>query len=969
MKPLASHRILDLFRPSLLCVALAFAWIGGCSGSDGSTGPQGPAGPPGGSGATNTALVQGDDVPGMNVVITGLSGGTAPGGRFQVGDVIKIAYTAKKDDGTDWDVTEFSTARTLVSGPSFNYQRIIAEVQDVATRSVQQADGSYTYTFASPIPATYLAPLNDSASFGAADGELTGTALLDGTYTVGLYFNWTFTVDGADARDAGEVVADFVIGANGAPVAREVVGQDNCNRCHTDLQAHGGRRKSVTLCLLCHTAGAEDKNDAGGTLSPGVSVEFKRMVHRIHSGEHLPSVLGVDTNIVDGSRNYAATPIPLQIIGYGNSVNDFSDIAFPAWPNGLIAMPRDQGYTALAAGAKTQEDKIRTGPSNCIVCHGDPDGVNGPVNAPAQGDLYKAQPSEAACGACHDDVHWGELYTSNGQSMPTSANNSNCTLCHADVGDPLAVADAHTHPLLNRTFNPGLKINVSSLVEAGTNNADGTIDPGEKVSVTFTMTNDAGVDTLPSAVANLSVIVSGPTNNYNLVLSSSLPTAKLTGAQPYMTTLPMPIVLERVGVSTAALESFNTSLFPHWNVSGGATTVQVRTGLPGGGGNSTLSAASTVPQNWVDVASAAGFARDDYIVIDDGVGGFEEYARIQTVQGTRLWFGTLGSSTYPASLRFAHNSGATVKEVTLATKTAVTDYTLTPATGAIAEVTEFGNGNVVLCGYTTDFVMPAVYPPTLNDSGDLGETTGKWAGKTIVDGTYSLGLWSSLTLPLNLFGESNSYRSASNVLLTDFNVGSATAIEPYDKISSGDNCYKCHQDVEFHGAGRRSFDACVVCHAAAGAEDRPQLVAANAPATTGVTINFRTMLHKIHMGEELANAATYQVVGYGAGAYPNNFGVSTFADVVFPALPGGVRNCTKCHGATNDAWKQPVERDHPTQQGTPVARWAMVCGACHDGTDAQAHIQVQTTGGGAESCGVCHGTGGEWSVERVHKAY
>ena len=46
-----------------------------------------------------------------------------------------------------------------------------------------------------------------------------------------------------------------------------------------------------------------------------------------------------------------------------------------------------------------------------------------------------------------------------------------------------------------------------------------------------------------------------------------------------------------------------------------------------------------------------------------------------------------------------------------------------------------------------------------------------------------------------------------------------------------------------------------------------------------------------------------------------------------------------------------------------------ICGACHDSTDAQAHIQVQTTGAGAESCGVCHDADAEWSVERVHRAY
>jgi OmcA/MtrC family decaheme c-type cytochrome len=439
----------------------------------------------------------------------------------------------------------------------------------------------------------------------------------------------------------------------------------------------------------------------------------------------------------------------------------------------------------------------------------------------------------------------------------------------------------------------------------------------------------------------------------------------------------MTVLLDRVGVSTATpLESFTTSLAPLWNISGAATTVFVRTGY--GLGNSTLSVATSLPQNGIDVANVNGFARDDYVVIDDGVAGFEEYARIQTVQAQplpstagRLWFGTTGTGapSYLPSLRFVHGATASVREVTLATKVLTTDYTLNANTGTITEVTEFGNGNVVLANYTTDFIMPATYPTALNDSGDLDESWGKWAGKSIVDGTYTLSIWSSLTLPLVLFGETNSYRSASNVTPANFLVGSATDVEAYAKISSGDNCYKCHQDVEFHGAGRRSFDACVICHGTAGSEDRPQLTAANAPLTDETTINFRTMLHKIHMGEELTNASTYTIVGFGSGAYPNNFGLSTFEEIVFPAMPGGVRNCAKCHGDTNDSWKEPVHRDHPTQQATPTARWAVVCAACHDSTDAVAHITVQTAPGGLESCAVCHGTGAEWSVERMHKSY
>ena len=127
--------------------------------------------------------------------------------------------------------------------------------------------------------------------------------------------------------------------------------------------------------------------------------------------------------------------------------------------------------------------------------------------------------------------------------------------------------------------------------------------------------------------------------------------------------------------------------------------------------------------------------------------------------------------------------------------------------------------------------------------------------------------------------------------------------------------------------------------------------------------------HKIHRGEELANASTYTIVGFGSGAFPNNFGTSTFEDVVFPAMPGGVSNCTVCHGASNVSWKEPSVRNHPTEQDSPVRRWTAVCAACHDSDDALAHIEVQTTSAGAESCGVCHGPGKEQSVERVHKTY
>ena len=45
-----------------------------------------------------------------------------------------------------------------------------------------------------------------------------------------------------------------------------------------------------------------------------------------------------------------------------------------------------------------------------------------------------------------------------------------------------------------------------------------------------------------------------------------------------------------------------------------------------------------------------------------------------------------------------------------------------------------------------------------------------------------------------------------------------------------------------------------------------------------------------------------------------------------------------------------------------------VCGSCHDSDAAQAHISVQVSPSGYESCTTCHEQNGEWAVKLMHKA-
>ena len=313
-----------------------------------------------------------------------------------------------------------------------------------------------------------------------------------------------------------------------------------------------------------------------------------------------------------------------------------------------------------------------------------------------------------------------------------------------------------------------------------------------------------------------------------------------------------------------------------------------------------------------------------------------------------------------------HTAGATVRVATLTTLTAGVNYTLNAGAGTITENPELGNV-AVIASYTSDFVMPATYGTALNDSPDLGEAAGEWTGKSIVDGTYSLTVWGGRSLSVNVSGEVTSYTGTSPAEVEDFLVGSAGALEPYDLIADAAACYSCHQDLWFHGGGRRGFETCLACHGTAGGEDRPQYRAWGAPATTGVQISFRELLHKIHMGEELTNASSYTVVGFGSGNPPNNYTAYTYDEVLFPQLPGAARNCSACHGSSS-AWQSPSDRDHPTEQGLPVRAWSTVCNACHDSTAAWAHINTQVVAG-AEACATCHDPGAEWGVEKMHKAY
>lgn len=224
------------------------------------------------------------------------------------------------------------------------------------------ADGEYSYRFGTKAP-----------------GGFDRTA----THTIGVYSNRNLT-----AFDLGTNYASALfhfVPAGGEATPREVIKNSTCNSCHVEITAHGGSRRGLDMCILCHTPQTTDP-DTGNT------VDMTVMTHRIHMGKDLPSVKAGK---------------PYQIIGNAQTLHDYSNIGFPS--------------------------TVR----NCQACH-----KTEGVNAGAQANNMFI-PSVASCGSCHDDIDFAA-----GKGHIVS-DDSRCAQCHRPEGQrewDISVKGAHTIP-------------------------------------------------------------------------------------------------------------------------------------------------------------------------------------------------------------------------------------------------------------------------------------------------------------------------------------------------------------------------------------------------------------------------------------------------------------------------------------------------------------------------------------------
>lgn len=150
-------------------------------------------------------------------------------------------------------------------------------------------------------------------------------------------------------------------------------------------------------------------------------------------------------------------------------------------------------------------------------------------------------------------------------------------------------------------------------------------------------------------------------------------------------------------------------------------------------------------------------------------------------------------------------------------------------------------------------------------------------------------------------------------------------------IVTNESCNTCHGNLSFHGGARSTMGLCVMCHTQ-GVID----------PDTGNSVDFKVMVHKIHMGRNLPrvqDGGRYYIIG-------NNQAVYDFSDINFPS---DNRQCAQCHDGNSSQAQNHLT--NPKRES---------CGSCHERvnwTTGEGHAGGPATNDNA--CSRCHIPQGE----------
>ena len=203
------------------------------------------------SDGTITVVYTVSDPSGLGLDITGA---TSPG-------TISLSFLCDVIPNSSTDYVPYTIRAS--SGTAGTFNRPSADSGGTTT---SVGNGQYQYVYATKAPSGFDA-----------------TA----THTIGIYGSRNLSVFSLPTNYAS-VTYNFV--PNGAKVTHthDIIRTASCNTCHDQLSFHGGSRRGMDMCVLCHNPAMIDTGN-------GNSVDAKVFFHALHMGANAPSVLAGGT--------------------------------------------------------------------------------------------------------------------------------------------------------------------------------------------------------------------------------------------------------------------------------------------------------------------------------------------------------------------------------------------------------------------------------------------------------------------------------------------------------------------------------------------------------------------------------------------------------------------------------------------------------------------------------------------------
>lgn len=279
-----------------------------------------------------------------------------------------VVFQATNGDGSAVDPSTLGNAFLVLSGPTTDYGTVpFSLFESVKKATFDGTNATFT--------ATNAIPANATGSWAVALSALRSVPLKPAP-----------RLGPANVSESALNPVTYVAVTDPQPVARRtVVNRDNCNACHDDLALHGRNFKNTFMCVMCHNPNGDDSSQRPVAKLPPESIDFKRMIHRIHTGEDL-------------AQDYT-------IYGFQSSVHNFNDVRFPG-------------------------DR-----RDCLKCHANTDtyqipeddalATRLPTNTPR--DWYTPmQPVATACLGCHSEKHQAAH-----AFQMTAPFGEACMACHA----------------------------------------------------------------------------------------------------------------------------------------------------------------------------------------------------------------------------------------------------------------------------------------------------------------------------------------------------------------------------------------------------------------------------------------------------------------------------------------------------------------------------------------------------------